>query len=505
MNKLGIWLSMLAILLLCGCSHQQYPVKGPRPEPENFAEKIDKESNKVAASRENLLNKIEEAQPKKLSPKPIMPSYNPLEDRLVSFSMINEDLRMVLYAMAQSVGMNLMVDPDVRTTPNRLTLSFNRVPASTVLEEILATYDLYYEIKGNMIRIRSYQERIFNLDFLDTVIDTQFDVGGDVLGAAASAEGGVEGLSGNFQLSGKGASEGKGNAYDMIDEMIKGSLSEGGRYILNRMSGTLYVQDTPKRIQSIARLIHRAKEMLARQILIEARIIEVALDDEYKYGIDWGFVKRRLTGADGSRTGVSYDVDDGLVLQGIYKNFQFDLSVDALNTFGESKVVSNPVIRTKHGKPAVISVGTSNSYVKSTETTITGSGSDAITQTEVAVSKVFDGLILGVIPFIQGDGRITMLINPIVSEVDETSLELVDIGNVSISLPEVNIKEISSTIALQDGDVIILGGLIDNRRASLDKGVPVLSKVPVLGYLFRDDFQTQVNKELVIILTVRIV
>ena len=491
--------------LLSACSHQQYPVKGPRPEPESFVKAIDKESEKVANSRQEMMRTLEKEQPRQLSLKPIMPSYNPLDDRLVSFSMVNEDLRMVLYAMAQSVGMNLIVDPDVRTTPNKLTLSFNKIPASKVLKEILGTYDLYYEIEGNMIRIKSLQERIFKLSFLDTVVDAKFDVGGDVLGAAASADGGVEGLNGNFQLAGKGASEGKGNAFDMIEEMIKGSVSGAGHYILNRLSGTLYVKDTPNRISSIAKLVHHAQEMLSRQILIEARIIEVALDDEFKYGIDWNILKRDLGGTDTARTSISYMIEDGLVLGGVYKGFQFNLAVEALNTFGESKVVSNPIVRTKHGKPAVITVGTSNSYVKSTETTVTGSGSDAITQTEVTVSKVFDGLILGVIPFIQEDGRITMLINPIVSEVDDASLELVDIGNVSISLPEVNIKEISSTIALNNGDVIVLGGLIDSRRASLDRGVPALSKVPVLGYFFRNDFQTQSSKELVIILSVRIV
>lgn len=505
MNKTLIWLGLTAVIVLSACSHQQYPIKGPRPEAGSMAAKIEEESEKVASSRQELLRTVEKEQPRKLSLKPIMPSYNPLDDRLVSFSMVNEDLRMVLYAMAQSVGMNLIVEPDVRTTPNKLTLSFNKVPASKVLKEILGTYDLFYEIEGNMIRIKALQEKIFKLNFLDTVVDTKFDMGGDVLGAAASAEGGVEGLNGNFQLSGSGASEGRGNAFDMIEEMIKGTVSESGHYILNRLSGTLYIKDTPNRIQSITKLIHHAQEMLSRQILIEARIIEVSLDDEFKYGIDWNIVKRDLGGTDTARTSLSYLVEDGLVLGGIYKGFQFDLAVDALNTFGDSKVVSNPIIRTKHGKAAVISVGTSNSYVKSTETTVTGSGSDAITQTEVEVSKVFDGLILGVIPFIQEDGRITMLINPIVSEVDDASLELVNIGNVSISLPEVNIKEISSTIALNNGDVIVLGGLIDNRRASLDKGVPGLSKVPVLGYLFRNDFESQTSKELVIILSVRIV
>ncbi|RZB35397.1 MAG: hypothetical protein SRB2_03195 [Desulfobacteraceae bacterium Eth-SRB2] len=69
--------------------------------------------------------------------------------------------------------------------------------------------------------------------------------------------------------------------------MVKQVISKGGKYSLNRLSGSLYVKDTPAEIRSISTLINHFKEMLSRQILIEARIVEVTLSDEYKYGIDW--------------------------------------------------------------------------------------------------------------------------------------------------------------------------------------------------------------------------
>ena len=163
--------------------------------------------------------------------------------------------------------------------------------------------------------------------------------------------------------------------------------------------------------------------------------------------------------------------------------------------------MSNPSVRVKHAKPAIISVGTSISYTKSTQTTIL----DNLTRdtlTEVEVSKVFDGLILGVIPFIQADGKISLLINPIKSDVDRESLELIDVGNTQITLPVVNIKEISTTISLKSGDAVILGGLIDNLKINTDEGVPLLSSIPILGYLFKRQFKRSDRQELVIILTV---
>jgi type II secretory pathway component GspD/PulD (secretin) len=176
-------------------------------------------------------------------------------------------------------------------------------------------------------------------------------------------------------------------------------------------------------------------------------------------------------------------------------------AIRALETFGDINIVSNPSIRVKHAKPAIISVGTSISYIKSTSTTILdGVSRDLVSAVETA--KVFDGLILGVVPFIQDSGKISLLINPIKSDVDKESLVLVDVGTQQVTLPVVNIKEVNSTITLNSGDAIILGGLIDNRDVLIDRGVPGLSAIPGLGYLFKDQFIRNENRELVIILSV---
>jgi type II secretory pathway component GspD/PulD (secretin) len=128
--------------------------------------------------------------------------------------------------------------------------------------------------------------------------------------------------------------------------------------------------------------------------------------------------------------------------------------------------------------------------------------------TEVEVSTVFDGLILGVIPFIEADGQITLLINPILSDVDPDSIEPESVsatGTDSISLPVVGIKEISTTIGVHSGDVVILGGLIDKRRQEVKEGVPFLSGIPLLGYLFKNEAARDETRELVIILCVSVV
>ena len=493
--KFGI---LLLTLLLAGCTHQQLVSKTPADyDAETIPARIKAESDQLARIHKETLASVEKPPVKPVDVTPVMPAYDPLEDRIVSFSLVNEDFKMVLYSLAQAVGMNLIIDPDVKTEEKRLTLNFENVSAAMVLREVLDTFNLFYSVKGNVIRIKPFQEKIFMLNFLDTSIDADFLVGGDVLGETE----GLEGLTGSFKLTGKGASGNEGNPYDIVEKMVEKILSPEGKYVLNRMAGTLYVRDRPKSLRSISRFVNHSREVLSRQIHIVARIIEVVLRDEFDYGIDWQVLWSEAKITDDAEATVSWSPEDGLNIQAIIKHFDIDAAIDALQTFGDVKIVSNPNIRAKHGKPALISVGTSISYTKSTSTTILdGIQRDLIN--DVEVSKVFDGLVLGVIPFIQNSGKITLLINPIKSDVDPESLELVPVGTQQVTLPVVNIKEVSTTITLNSGDAVILGGLIDSQDVVIDRGVPGLSSIPVLGYLFKDQFKREENRELVIILSV---
>jgi type II secretory pathway component GspD/PulD (secretin) len=178
-----------------------------------------------------------------------------------------------------------------------------------------------------------------------------------------------------------------------------------------------------------------------------------------------------------------------------------------LNTFGKEKVVSNPSIRVKHGKPALISVGTSFTYKKRVQTTREVTTGTDRQITDVDVSSVFDGLILGVIPFIGENQRISLLINPINSSVNRESLvpQSVGSGDQQISLPEVRIKEMSTTIEMKSGDVVVLGGLIDDVQTTENNGIPILSRIPIIGYLFKSQTKDMESRELVIILSAKLI
>ena len=490
-------------LFVAGCSLGPESIFGPKKiTEESLSKKIITESGLVGEKTKKLRESIERDSKNNISIEPVAPVYNPLEDHIVSFSVVDEDYKFILYSLARSFGINLIIDPLLSDEKHLVTMNFEKVPAATVMDELLNSFDFYYVIENNIIRVSPFAEKIFKLACVDIDISTNFEVGGDVLGGGE--EGSSSGLAGTFKLSGKGTE--KGNSYDVIEKMLEKLMQgEKGKFYLNRLSGSLYVKSTPSMISSISRMINHFNQMLSRQILIEARIIEVTLSDKYKYGIDWEVLRKENSTA-AKLNSASWSSGMGLVLSGIDNAFTINAALDALNEFGDTTVISNPNIRSKHGKPAIISVGTSYTYKKSVETTSESTSTETRDTTEVEVSTVFDGLILGVIPFIDEQNRITLLINPIKSDVDPSSLQLENVSDdQSISLPVVNIKEMNSTIILKSGDVVILGGLIDKRTITKNSGIPIVSAIPFIGYLFKNQQESQEIRELAIILSVTVI
>ncbi len=511
-------LATTCLLLSAGCSYQTTKEREPDPY-QSLRQRIEMQSQRFAQQQESLQQSLPRKSPKQTPLQPVLPAYDPLDDIEVSFAIDNENVQHVLNALARETGMNLSLHPDLATEERIIGLHFDRVPASAVLREILRIADLYGEIDGNILRITPYQEKIFHLDFIESNTTASYEVGGDVLGTGGGTA--SDSLTGNFRLSGGGGAS--SNPYEVLDTMLRGVLSSNGVMTVNRLAGTLYLKDRPSVIQSAGKLVERFKDMLGRQILIEARILELALSDGYQYGVDWSFLRNVM---DSTATGVvSRGITQSIDLTGAVNRSntpgtttpEFGLifsrttglgsllfAVSLLENFGEVHVLSNPTIRARHGQPAMISVGRSNTFIRETTTTTTAATTTttATTSTEIETDTVFDGLLLGVIPFIGDDGKISLSIHPIKSDVEPDSLQLITIQNSAITLPQVNLKEMSTTIEMQDGETVVLGGLIDDVRARDTDGLPVLSSIPYVGGLFSNDTMTQEVRELVIILKV---
>ncbi|MBU1581930.1 MAG: hypothetical protein KKE44_04190, partial [Proteobacteria bacterium] len=347
-TSVGIVL-VLFLFISAGCLHTG---SVPEKQDSSIASQIKTDSEILDKKQETRAQALEKQKKKELSVTPILPKYDPLEDHKISFSMVGERLETVLYLLADTVGMNLMLDEKISAGQNIVTLNFQNVSAKTVLKELTDQFDLDCQIDENIIRIKPWAERFFSLNFLDTNVEMAFNVGGDVLGGGGTET--ASGLSGSVTMTGKGAE--KANPYVILEELIGKVKSEKGILSINKLSGTLYIKDKPSIVNTVATLLNHFKEMLSRQILIEARIIEVTLSKGFEYGIDWDLVKADSSASSIELSRVAWDLTNGLVLNGYNSSFTLTSVISALETFGKVKIVSNPTIRAKHGNPAVISV-----------------------------------------------------------------------------------------------------------------------------------------------------
>lgn len=475
-----------------------------------------------ARSREDQLQRRQEQLDAAIEPE--TPEFNPLDETTISISVQEETIHNILYIVARNAGLNLVIEPGI-SLDNKATVSFEDSQSSLVVEQLLEAYDLAWQVKQNILYVSRFKEQIFDLDFVNVKNKVTSKSGGDIFGgalASAKGGGGSADLSGEFKVDTELSGDVKSDSlYGVITKSVESVLKSGatganedsGYYSLDPVAGQLLVRTTPGKIRAIAKMVNNLKAKLSRQVIIDARILEVTLSDDFTLGIDWNWISRRLafehpwtvnfmgrsdvatlTRADSALLSVSGKVGDDTV----------NSAIQAMQTFGGVKTVSNPHIRAKHGQPALFTSGTSQRYVSQiNRDTDTNGNITFSTQT----STVFQGVMLGVVAYITDDGKIDMQIYPIKSDVDAASLALVDVtaSGDRISLPSVDVKNIITNVRVNNGDVIILGGLISKETGKTDTGVPGLKDIPGLGWMFKTRVQTEAVRELVVIMTIKVV
>lgn len=462
---------------------------------------------------------------------PVLPVYNPLEDTTVSISVQEETLHNVLYIVARNAGLNLVIEPGI-SLDNRVTISFEDASSALVVEKLLQAYDLAWEVEDNILYVQRFAEETFHLDFVNTNTEVSNNGGGDIFGSALSGSGDLQG---NFSLESTSGGDFSDNSlYGQILKSVDSILSEEsafgsqtvtgdepenpGYFALDPLTGTLFVRSTPGKIRAVAKVLNNLKSKLSKQVVIDARIMEVRLDDEFHFGIDFNWVAQRMAWGDGTtaisllqRSSTAYgaqtyaDNNTAMTITGFAKGDDtFNAAVEAMQAFGGVKVVANPHVRAKHGQPALFAAGTSQRYVSGIDRDVDDNGNVTFT---VETSNVFNGVMLGVIAYISDDDRVDLQIFPIKSEVAQASLALVEVTSAGdkLTLPQVDVKNVSTTVRVSDGDTIILGGLIDKNHDKTDSGIPGVSNIPILGWLFKTRTENDEIREMVVVMNVRVV
>ncbi len=261
-----------------------------------------------------------------------------------------------------------------------------------------------------------------------------------------------------------------------------------------------------KNIERVEQYLNIVRKVINRQVLIEAKITEVQLNDRLRYGIDWTFLENWAgAGALSFQTQRFSDVVSSTLpafsIGVTGKNLTSLLK--ALEQQGEVRTLSNPRINIMNSQTALLSVGRNVTIISQVQTsTTTTAGATPITTFTVGTSSILSGIIIGIVPYIHENGDISMTITPIIS--DLVSVEERTVGQsgnqTQISLPTIDLKELSTTVKVRDGQMIIIGGLISKKESTQDNKVPILGDLPVFGSLFRSRDKLETRTELVIIL-----
>ena len=516
---------------------------------------IAEESAKLAAQQDALRQQIERSLPRTPeAPPPVAPVYDPLENSVVSISMFDADVGQLLWALADELKMNLIVDPRVLEQRQRTSLHLRNVSAREVYNHILEAFDLHGETRGGALVVSQMRERILNVDLLNSTTSIDLSTGGDVFGAGMQGGGGGGGqsLRGTLTMSG---TVGKDNdPFGQLDAALQVILGigqteaaavarapdappppEAPRYSLDPGSGTLFVRARPSQIRAVEALIAHTLAKSRRQVLVEAQIIDVSLNDDFQYGVDWNVLRRRVAGIYGdspanilpdaesplpydgnSRFGdqgrnivFPYQTLGSAVGRGLglgYVTDTFSAALSALRSFGNVRVLSNPSVRVRNGSPAYLSVGSNIRYVTKSTTNISNSGGGFNTSSDIQTDSLFSGVVIGVAPIVHENGSVELLVHPMQTEVEPGSLALREFPNGNaVTLPVINVKGITTTLNLRNGDTVVLGGLIDQSSSLNDNGIPGLSDIPALGKLFGARGRQQKTRELVLVLRVTLV
>jgi type II secretory pathway component GspD/PulD (secretin) len=198
------------------------------------------------------------------------------------------------------------------------------------------------------------------------------------------------------------------------------------------------------------------------------------------------------TGADG----VTRNFTSGTI-----ESINIKALVNALEQQGDVRLLSNPRVNMMNGQTAVLTVGRNTAYISSIEST-TLQGINPVVSFSVGTSSILSGITIGIVPFVNDVGEISLTITPIVSEL--ISLDTKNIGSplqqLQISLPTVDLRELSTTAKVRDGQIVVIGGLTARRERVKENQTPFLGKLPLLGGLFRTSDRGETTTELVILL-----
>lgn len=290
-------------------------------------------------------------------------------------------------------------------------------------------------------------------------------------------------------------------------------------FTIDKSLGSITVTAPRSVLKKVENYLDTLKRELSRQVIIEAKILEITLNKNTQQGIDWSGVLKnspfqfQLTfGNNGlivPKQGAKFISQVGLY-QSDPANNPLKFLVNAIGEYGNVKVLSDPKISLLNGQAAMMTVGTNIKYLsKVTSTTSTGAGTNTITYT-TETGDILNGLGMGVMANISSDDEVVLHLTPVTSQLVKDPIDYVTIGSAQsgfaeVGLPRVFLRELTTMARVKDGQILVVGGLIDESKTKNETKVPILGDIPYLGKVFKNTQNTIYKRELVILIRPKIV
>ena len=464
------------------------------------------------------------------------------------------NLKGMTVSWANDVDQNFLVDVDI----NAQDLFLDAV------SNLLRQADYFYEVNGRTLIVRNKTTKVFHIGVPYIRGDYTTTVGGNFLTSKTAAEG-TEGVvkitsekneydiwsnvqknldvilgvaareqaalaAGRMAAAQAAAQQAEGLAPVMTPSVLPAVPSgreestqraeDGAFYIVDKATGSITVTAKPSVMATVENYINNLKKQLYRQISLEAKIIEVYLEDRSKIGLDWGSILENFNirgtvhfGADGQVYPWISTRGDAVsptrfVSRITMPSVDFNVFLNALDQQGESRVLSNPKITVLNGQPALISVGKDVAYIKEVEREVSDTSGTSKTTYSVKIDNVVEGVSMGVMATIVDDHSMIMHLTPITTEIVGGVIKEERFGQndeMKVGLPEIGVRQMSTIVQVANGEMLIIGGLIDSIQENTEKFAPVVGKIPIVKYLFGVEEKKIKKRELVILLSPHII
>lgn len=531
MLKVHFRLIMICLVIgsLAGCS------TGPRGI--SSSAEINASLQEAAPSKTAQSHKAPELPPSLAADLVAESGTNPLAVEEARFDVAAEKVpaREFFMSLVEGTPYNMVVHPEVSGT---VTLSLKNVTVPEVMEVVRSVFGYSYRQNrtGFQVLASGLQSRIFYVNYLNlkrTGISQTRVSSGQVSEVDGDSDSDENNDSGSRVVSGSQVdTETFSDFWAELQTaltMIVGT-GKGRQVVVQPQANLVVVRALANELDEVASYLEAVQGNVQRQVILEAKIIEVTLSDGYQTGINWaalgepGTGKSVVVGQTGGGTAISNGVSssagntgtlnplnltlteglDNAAFGGVFSaavNLKdFTAFIELLKSQGNVQILSSPRVSTVNNQKAVIKVGSDEFFVTDISSDTT-TGTTTTTTPDIELTPFFSGIALDVTPQIDPDENVTLHIHPTISEVVDQQKEITVAGQSQvIPLAFSTVRESDSIVRARSGQVVVIGGLMKNSETENEASVPLLGDLPGVGRLFRHNKEVSTKTELVILL-----